>query len=151
VAIVWTGIAVLLIALELHHLQFFFVFAAGGAAGAAVVALIAPHHFAIQVGVACAVSVLGIALVRPYLRRVYARRGPGLRVDGVHGGLVDTRGVTLDEVRTDHLGHVRILGEKWLAVPWNDETIQPATPVIVTAVSRTTLTVRAADQATESS
>ena len=149
-AIVWTGIAVLLIALELHHLQFFAVFAAAGAAAAAVVALIAPHSIALQLIVAIAVSLLGIVLVRPYVSRAFARKGPGQKIDGVHGGLVAARGVTLDEVRTDHAGHVRILGENWLAVPWNDEPIDPATPVIVTAVSRTTLTVRTADQPSES-
>jgi membrane protein implicated in regulation of membrane protease activity len=41
---------------------------------------------------------------------------------------------------------VRILGEKWLAVTWDGVAIPPDTPVIVTDVTGTTLTVRAAEQ-----
>jgi membrane protein implicated in regulation of membrane protease activity len=100
----------------------------------------------LQIGVAAVVAGVGIVLVRPYVSRAFAPRGPGVRIGGVHGGLVAARGVTLDEVRNEPVGHVRILGESWLAVAWDGEPIQPKTPVIVMAVTGTTLTVRAAEQ-----
>lgn len=145
-AIVWIVIAVVLIAVELHHLAFFALFAAVGAAAAALVALIAPSVVPLQIGVAVAIAGVGIVLVRPYMSRAFARRGPGVRIGGVHGGLIAARGITLDEVSSAPVGHVRILGENWLAVAWDDEPIQPATPVIVMGVTGTTLTVRAAEQ-----
>ena len=61
----------------------------------------------------------------------------------MHGGLISSRGITLDVVGSDlAAGHVRILGENWLAVAASDGPIPPETPVIVIAVTGTTLTVR---------
>ena len=100
----------------------------------------------LQIGVAAVVAGAGIAVVRPHVSRAFAPRGPGVRIGGVHGGLISARGVTLDEVRSEPVGHVRILGERWLAVTWDGEPIQPETPVIVMGVTGTTLTVRAAEQ-----
>jgi membrane protein implicated in regulation of membrane protease activity len=141
VAIVWIVICVLLIAVELHHLAFFAMFGAAGAAAAAVVALIAPSAIALQLVVAVAVAALGVVAVRPTVSQHFAAHGPHTAIGGVHGGLIGARGVTLDEVGSRD-GHVRILGERWLAVTV-DEPIPPSTPVIVTKVVGTTLTVRA--------
>ncbi len=144
-AIVWIVIGVVLLAVELHHLAFFAMFGAIGAAAAAVVAVFAPSLVPVQFVVAVGVGALGLTLVRPYMSRAFAHRGPGVSIRGVHGGLVAARGVTIDEVGRDAAGHVRLLGENWLAVTGFGESIPPATPVIVTSVAGTTLTVRAAD------
>jgi membrane protein implicated in regulation of membrane protease activity len=64
----------------------------------------------------------------------------------VHGGLIGARGLTVDEVRLDPSGHVRLLGETWLAVTADGSLIPPSTAVIVTGVVGTTLTVRAAEE-----
>jgi membrane protein implicated in regulation of membrane protease activity len=141
VAIVWIVICVLLIAVELHHLAFFAMFGAAGAAAAAVIALFLPSAIALQVIVFLLVAVVGVVAVRPKVSEHFAPHGPAAAIGGVHGGLIGARGVTLDEVGS-HDGHVRILGERWLAVTI-DETIPPSTPVIVTKVVGTTLTVRA--------
>ena len=143
--IVWIVLAVVLIAVELHHLAFFAMFGAAGALAAAVVAWVAPSVIVLQIAVAIVVAGLGIGLVRPYVSRAFAVRGPGVRIGGVHGGLVAARGIAIDEVGGLNTGHVRILGENWLAVSWDDEPIPPTTPVIVMGVNGTTLTVRAAD------
>ena len=143
--IVWIVIAVLLVAVELHHFAFFAVFGAAGAAAAAVVAVIAPSLVPLQIAVAVLVAAGGVLLGRPYMSRAFARN-PGIRIGGVHGGLVSARGVTLDEVGGANPGHVRILGERWLAVSAYGDLIPPATPVIVTEVTGTTLTVRAEEE-----
>jgi membrane protein implicated in regulation of membrane protease activity len=137
---------VVLIGIELHHLAFFAVFGAAGAAAAAIVAAIAPSAIIPQVIVAVAVSAAGVSLVRPHMSQISARRGPGAAVRGVHGGLVGARGMTLDEVRLDPAGHVKLFGETWLAVTADGSKIPPATPVIVTNVVGTTLTVRVAEE-----
>ena len=136
--IVWIVIAVVLVAVELHHLAFFAIFGAAGASAAAVVAVVEPSLIPLQI----AVAVAG----RPYMSRAFARRGPGVRIGGVHGGLIAARGVTLDEVGGRDPGHVRILGESWLAVIGYGDPIPPHTPVVVTDVTGTTLTVRAAEE-----
>ena len=64
----------------------------------------------------------------------------------MHGGLIGARGMTVDEVKLDASGHVRLLGETWLAVTADGSLIPPSTAVIVTSVVGTTLTVRAAEE-----
>lgn len=145
-AIAWIVIAILLAAVELHHMAFFAIFGTAGAAAAAGVAFFAPHAIVVQILAAIAVATLGVILLRPFASRAFAHGGRGVFVGGVHGGLISARGMTLDEVGTDEPGHVRILGEKWLAVTADQSRIPPATPVIVTDVTRTTLTVKTAEE-----
>ena len=54
--------------------------------------------------------------------------------------------MTVDEVKVDASGHVRLLGETWLAVTADGSLIPPSTAVIVTNVVGTTLTVRTAEE-----
>lgn len=141
--IIWIVLAVALLAIELHNVAFFALFGAAGAAAAAVVALVSPEAIMVQIAVAIAVGIVGVLLVRPYVSDAFAGHGPDQRIAGVHGGLVAARGITLDVVGSElAAGHVRLLGENWLAVTAISEPIPPETPVIVTAVTGTTLTVR---------
>lgn len=145
-AVVWILMSVLLVAVELHHMAFFALFGAAGAAAAAVVAIVAPSAVLLQVVIAIGVATVGVVLVRPHMSRSFAHRGPGSTIRGVHGGLVGARGLTMDDVKLDPNGHVRLLGETWLAVTADGSSIPPSTPVIVTKVVGTTLTVRAAEE-----
>lgn len=149
VVIVWILVTVALVAVELHHLAFFALFGAIGAGAAAVVAAFAPDAVAVQILVAVVVAAIGVVLVRPQMSQAFARRGPGVRIVGVHGGLIGERAVTLDDVGHHTAGHVRLHGESWLAVTADGTTISPSTPVIITKVAGTTLTVRAADDIEE--
>ncbi|MEO5722760.1 MAG: NfeD family protein [Ilumatobacteraceae bacterium] len=142
--IVWIVLAAVLLAVELHHLAFFACFAAGGAAVAAVAAAVEPSAIALQIGIAVGVTTVGVVAVRPYVSKAFASRHEGAVIHGVHGGLVGARGVTIDEVPYDTSGHIRLLGETWLAVAADEKPIAPSTPVVVTSVRGTTLTVRAA-------
>ncbi len=145
-AVVWIAVCVLLVAAELHHLAFFAMFGAAGAAAAAVIAVVTPSSIVLQLIVAIAVAAAGITLVRPYVSKAFAVRGPGTSIRGVHGGLIGARGMTIDEVKFDPNGHVRLVGESWLAITADGSSIPPSTPVIVTKVVGTTLTVRAAEE-----
>jgi membrane protein implicated in regulation of membrane protease activity len=146
VPLVWIVLCVVLIGVELHHLAFFAMFGAVGSGAAAVVAVAAPSHVVVQACVAVGVATAGVAFVRPKMSEAFARRGPGTAIRGVHGGLIGARGLTVDEVRLDASGHVRLLGETWLAVTATESLIPPSTAVIVTNVVGTTLTVRAAEE-----
>ncbi len=140
--LIWVLLGVVLLAIEMHHLAFFAMFGAIGALAAAVTAVFAPTVIPLQILVAVIVAAVGLVAVRPHMSRAFARRGPGLVIGGVHGGLVGANGITTDEVGPHPGGHVRLLGENWLAATATfSPPIPPATHVIVTAVVGTTLTV----------
>jgi membrane protein implicated in regulation of membrane protease activity len=140
-AVAWLVVGVLLLLVELHNLAFFALFVAIGCFAAAIVAWIFPDAIAAQALTCLAVSALGVWLVRPFVSRRFTRHGPGNVARGVHGGLVGQEAFTLDTVGdNNHAGHVRLSGERWLAVS-GGTPIPPETPVVVTAVEGTTLTV----------
>ena len=135
-------IGVLLFLIELRHLAFYALFGAVGSLAAAIVAAAAPSAVPLQVGVAVGVAGVGVVAVRPYVSRAFEHRREGHVARGVHGGLVGQEAVTLDEVGdAPQLGHVRLVGERWLAVSGSGDRIPARTTVLVTAVQGTTLTV----------
>ncbi len=146
---VWIALAVALVFVELHHVAFYAMFVAVAAGAAALVAAFAPTSIVMQGIVFTAVAVAGVAAVRPYISKAYERRHPsGEVVRGVHGGLVGQRAITLDLVGdAHHVGHVRLAGERWLAVRSTGPQIPAHTPVVVTAVQGTTLAVAPVDDA----
>ncbi len=140
--IAWIAVGVVLIAVELHHLAFYALFAALGCFAGAAVASIAPGALAVQVATAVIVAAAGILLVRSRVSAAFAHRYEGEHVPGVHGGLIGQEVLTLDLVGgLDQVGHVRLAGERWRAVSGSDAAIPAGTTVLVTAVRGTTLTV----------
>ena len=138
---VWLAIGVVLLALELHHLALYLLFVSVGAFAAAAVAIAAPHAFLVQGGVAALTAVGGVVLLRPKLSTVIHRREGRSPAQGVHGGLVGHVGVALDSIGAVEPGHVRLAGERWLAVSDGSGAIGPDVDVVVTAVIGTTLHV----------
>jgi membrane protein implicated in regulation of membrane protease activity len=140
--IAWIAVGVLLIAVELHHMAFYALFAALGCFAAAAVSAVAPGAVAAQVGTAVIVAAAGIVLVRGRVSAAVAHRYEVDHVPGVHGGLIGQEVLTLDVVGgLDEVGHVRLAGERWRAVSGSDDPIPAGTRVLVTAVRGTTLTV----------
>jgi membrane protein implicated in regulation of membrane protease activity len=140
--VAWIAVGVVLIAVELHHLAFYALFAALGCFAGAAVASVAPGAIAVQVLVAVVVAVAGILLVRGRVSAAFAHHYEADRVRGVHGGLVGQEVLTLDLVGgQDRVGHVRLAGERWRAMSGADVAIPPGTTVLVTAVQGTTLIV----------
>jgi membrane protein implicated in regulation of membrane protease activity len=140
--IVWIAVGVVLIAVELHRMAFYALFAALGCFAAAVVSAVAPGAVAAQVATAVVVAAAGIVLVRGRVSAAFAHRYEGEHVPGVHGGLIGQEVLTLDLVGgVDQVGHVRLAGERWRAVSGSDAPIPAGTTVLVTAVRGTTLTV----------
>jgi membrane protein implicated in regulation of membrane protease activity len=147
VVVAWLVIGGLLLLLEMHHWAFYALFGAIGAFGAAVVALIAPTAIPAQAGVAAGLCVAGVVAVRPFVSKALDARRTGHVIRGVHGGLVGLEAVTLDEVGDAHRsGHVRLTGERWLAISGGGEPIPPDSTVVVTAVRGTTLVVWPLDE-----
>jgi len=141
-AVVWLVLGVGLLLVELRHLAFYALFVAVGALAASGVALLAPSAIPLQLVVAIVVAAAGVIAVRPAVSRAFPRHLAGHVARGVHGGLVGAEAFTLDAVGTRHLrGHVRMTGERWLAISGGSTTIPANTPVVVTAVEGTTLVV----------
>lgn len=141
-ALAWLVIGIGLLLFEMHHLAFYALFGAVGAFAAAIVALISPDATALQGGVAVVVAAVGVVTLRPYVSRALHHPRGGQVALGVHGGIVGTEAMTLDEVGDAHRpGHVRLVGERWLAYSGGGGAIAPHTKVLVTAVEGTTLVV----------
>ncbi len=145
--VAWLLIGALLLLLEMHHGAFYALFGAIGAFGAAVVALIAPAAIPAQAAVGAGLCVVGVAAVRPFVSKALDARRTGHVIRGVHGGIVGLEAVTLDEVGDVHRsGHVRLTGERWLAISGGGQPIPPDSTVVVTAVRGTTLVVWPLDE-----
>jgi membrane protein implicated in regulation of membrane protease activity len=142
VALAWFVLCAVLVLIELRHLAFYALFAAVGSFGAAMVALVAPSAIPLQAAVAVVLAGAGVVAVRPAMSAAFPRHHSGHVARGVHGGLVGQEALTLDEVgRPQSLGHVRLTGERWLAVSGSGAPIAANTVVLVTAIQGTTLVV----------
>jgi membrane protein implicated in regulation of membrane protease activity len=141
--VVWVLVGLALLGFELHHLAFYALFVAIGAFAAAGVAVAAPGAVVAQSLTIVLTSIIGITAARPFVSRAFEHRHTQQHVArGVHGGLNGQQAVTADVVGgTGRPGHVRLAGERWLAVSGDDVPIPPDTAVVVTAVTGTTLTV----------
>jgi membrane protein implicated in regulation of membrane protease activity len=137
IVLLWLIAAAGLLAVELHHMAFFAMFASIGCVGGAVVAAVFPHVFVAQILVAAALCAAGI----PYVSRAFARRHDGNVPLGVHGGIIGASVEVVDTVTSRPGGHVRLLGETWLAVSEPPDRFDPGALARVLAVSGTTLTV----------
>jgi membrane protein implicated in regulation of membrane protease activity len=147
VLIAWVVLAVVLVVIELRHLAFYSIFVAAGALAAAGVAAFAPSAVPLQVLTAVIVAAAGIMLVRPRVAPKLHRHTAGSHVaKGVHGGLVGQEVLTLDAVGDAvHPGHVRLAGERWLAVSGDNRPIDAGVRVLVMEVQGTTLVVYPVD------
>jgi membrane protein implicated in regulation of membrane protease activity len=146
VVVAWVLAGVVLLLFEMHHLAFYALFLAIGAFAAAVVSVAAPDAYVVQAGAFIGLSVVGVVGARPFVSQAFHHRRGGHVALGVHGGIVGQQAVTLDEVGDLHqIGHVRLAGERWLAVT-GGQKIEPGQPVVVTAVRGTTLEVWPVDE-----
>jgi membrane protein implicated in regulation of membrane protease activity len=141
VVLLWLVAAAVLLAIELHHMAFFAMFGSLGCLGGAFVAVFSRRFYVGQVGIALIVCALGILVARPYVSKAFHRRHEGDIPRGVQGGLVGTSVVVLDDVTDFPGGHVRLLGENWLALSGDGSRFVAGDVALVQSVSRTTLTV----------
>jgi membrane protein implicated in regulation of membrane protease activity len=140
--IVWIAVGVVLIAVELHHLAFYALFAAVGCFAGAAVASVAPDALPAQVVTAVVVAAAGIVLVRGRVSAALTQHLEADHVRGVHGGLIGQVVLTLDHVGgLEGIGHVLLAGERWRAISGSDAPIPAGATVVVTAVQGTTLVV----------
>ena len=124
----WLGVAIVLAGLEMLSLDLILIMLAAGAVAGMVMAIIG-LPFAVQALVAAGTALAMLAFVRPSMaRRMHG--GPDLEIG--HGKLVGTQGTVTERITGLEPGRVRLSGEIWSALPY-DETlvIEPDTPVEV--------------------
>jgi membrane protein implicated in regulation of membrane protease activity len=127
----WLITAVALAALELVSMDLIFIMLAGGALVSMVVAILGgPVLLQVVAGLATAVGLL--FFIRPNLvRRLHA--GPELKVGAE--ALIGRRAVVLEELAHAVPGRVKIGGDVWSALPFDeDDRIEPGVQVDVVTI-----------------
>lgn len=138
-AIAWLAVGVAALVAEALTNAFFALFVAVGAAAAAIASLF-DVGIAGEVMIAVLVGLVSALLGRPALMR--ASRKPARHSLAAGSFLVGQSGRTIDHVGDlDAPGHVRIGGERWLAVTDTPGGIPAGTRVTVLEVRGTTLVV----------
>lgn len=117
----WFALALTLGVAEVVSLDLVLVMLAAGAAAGGLTAL-ATDQVWVQVAVALAVSVAMLAVFRPMAKRRLLA-GPDLVLG--HSKLVGRPGVVLIDISVDVPGQVKVDGETWTALPY-DESLQIA-------------------------
>lgn len=138
--VIWVGAALAMALLELTSMDFVFSMLVGGALVAAVAAGFG-FSFTVQAFVFTGVSVVGLVVVRPVLKRWAQRSVPEVptNVDALAG----RSAVTLVPV-DDRSGQVRLSGETWSARTERRAAPIPAdADVLVLRIEGATAVVRA--------
>jgi membrane protein implicated in regulation of membrane protease activity len=113
----WLALAVLFGVLELVSLDLFLAMLAGGALVGAVTALLG-GSVPLQVILALASSVALLGFIRPsVVRRLHS--GPTLKVGAE--ALIGKRATVLRELTHGTPGRVKIGGDEWTAVPYDED------------------------------
>ena len=113
----WVSLAVLFGVLELVSLDLFLIMLAGGSIVGAVTALLG-GPVALQVILALVTSVALLGLVRPsVVHRLHS--GPTLKVGA--DALIGKRATVLRELTHHTPGRVKIGGDEWTAVPYDED------------------------------
>ncbi len=138
--LLWVAGALILGLLELTALDFVFSMLVGGALAAALAAAFG-FSFTVQAFVFTGVSLIGLVVVRPYLKRWAMRSNPDVptNVDALAGRTA----LTLTPV-DDRGGQVKLSGETWTARTADRGTrIDADVDVVVVKIEGATALVRA--------
>jgi membrane protein implicated in regulation of membrane protease activity len=135
-AVAWVVLAIALAISEVVSVAFYAAFLAAGALAAALSAALGANVI-IQAIVFLVVSVLGIGLLRPLVVRA---RLP--RLSSGAPGMIGQTAIVVDAIPSSHEpGHVRIEGERWLAVSADGAPIPQGATVYIAEIKGTTLVV----------
>ena len=135
----WLALSIVLGVAEMFSLDLILAMLAAGAVIGMVAALIG-LPVVIQILAALAASVAMLALVRPaFVKRLHG--GPELSLG--HGKLVGTQGIVVTELSGLAAGRVKIGGEEWSALPYDETmTIAAGETIEVLAIKGATASVQ---------
>lgn len=131
----WLGLAIVLGVAEMFSLDLVLIMLATGAVGGMVTSLVTDLVL-VQALVAIAVSVGMLAVVRPGLARKL-NTGPELRIG--HTRLIGSQATVARTVSALEPGEIKVSGEVWRAVPYDDTlTIEAGETVEIYDIRGTT-------------
>lgn len=113
----WMLLAVVLGGLEMLGLELFLVMLAGGAVVGGLTALLG-GPFALQLGLAMVTSVALLGLVRP---NIVGKLHSGPKLVTGHNSLIGHRATVLRQLSTSAPGRVKVQGEEWTALPYDED------------------------------
>jgi len=118
----WLALSIVLGVAEMFSLDLILAMLAAGAVVGMVAALVGlPLEITLLAAIASSVAML--ALVRPsFLKRLHS--GPELSLG--HGKLVGTQGMVVADISGLSTGRIKIGGEEWSALPYDETMTIPA-------------------------
>lgn len=131
----WLVLAVVLGGLEMLGLELFLIMLAGGAVVGGVTALLG-GPFALQLGLALVTAVALLGLVRP---NIIGKLHSGPKLVTGHHSLIGRRATVLRQLSTTAPGRVKVEGEEWTALPYDeDDEIEAGATVDVVMIKGAT-------------
>ena len=115
---VWLGIAIVALIIELNTTDLSSIWATVGGAIPAIVAIWC-HIIWVQIIIFLVISILGILLIRPYVKRYVKRNEIETNVDS----LIGKKAICVDDIGPDNVGACKIDGKIWSAIAKDDATI----------------------------
>ncbi|MCR5705349.1 MAG: NfeD family protein [Acholeplasmatales bacterium] len=138
---VWLGIAIVALVVELNTTDLSSIWATVGGAITAIVAIWC-HIIWVQIIVFLVISILGIVLIRPYVKRYVKRNEIETNVDS----LIGKKAICVDDIAPDNVGACKIDGKVWSAIAKDDTiTINVGQKVEILSIDGVKLIVKPVD------
>ena len=115
---VWLGIAIVALIIELNTTDLSSIWATVGGTITAIVAIWC-HIIWIQIIIFLVISILGILLIRPYVKRYVKRNEIETNVDS----LIGKKAICVDDIGPDNIGACKIDGKIWSAIAKDEANI----------------------------
>lgn len=138
--LIWLGVTLALILLEVASVAFFAAFLALGALAAGLLAWL-QFQLWVQVVAFTLVSLIGILIGRPLLLGVLGRRREPHLSSGAESMIGTSALLTQAIAGGQETGHVRVLGESWPARSASGAAIAAGETVVVRTIEGATLLV----------
>ena len=139
---VWLGIAIVALIIELNTTDLSSICATVGGAITAIVAIWC-HIIWVQIIIFLVISILGILLIRPYVKRYVKRNEIETNVDS----LIGKKAICVDDIGPDNVGACKIDGKIWSAIAKDEsDIINAGQKVEVLSIDGVKLIVRPLDK-----
>lgn len=135
--LMWIAIAIIAVIVEMMTTDLSSIWAALGGLIAMVVAIFVDKWW-IQVVVFIIITLLGLVLVKPYIKRYVGRNE--IRTNSE--ALVGKTGVVTEAILDGNVGAVRVDGKEWSAIARNEEDINKDIKVEILAIEGVKLIVK---------
>ena len=135
--IVWLSIAIFFLVIEGITVELISIWFTGGSLIAMVVALLG-LEIGWQIAAFCVVSIILIIFTRPIVARYLKRNESKTNVDSLIGDIA----TVTREIVPDERGEVKVKGQHWLAISYDNNPIKSGEKVSILAIEGAKLIVK---------